>query len=242
MKEEITVIRDIPISYVKVGPNVAAIMTQNKKIEFAIMEKRIHMPTTSKKVEAANSAADNEHQSKIDELQDRLYHDLMDIARSVADERNATIQQVINMEALRQMSIIMPQTEEEMFQIQHITKANFEKYGARFLQAIIPYSAQRSVYEMDHAEQMMENDDGDEDGVDYSQDWEALGREASSSGSASKGFKRRSNSSWSKNIAKKYKRSRSGGKKKGKSPAKKRASATARKTQKAMMPAPRPTF
>ena len=251
LREEITVIKDIPISYVKVGKNVAQLMAQNKKIEFAIIEKKYGIATSKKvDVQVKPSASDEEFNNKISALRDRCYHDLMDIARSIADERNLTIQQVINMEALRQMSIQMPETEEDMLQIPHITKANYEKYGKKFLDAIIPYSAQQSAYEMDRAEENANLNQGNDDFVDgsdddyaNSQDWEQLGREASTSGTQ-KGYKRKSNSNWGKSITKKYKRSKSGAKRKGKSPVKRQNSGSAAKKKvfKGLMPTPRPTF
>jgi len=251
LREEITVIKDIPISYIKVGKNIAQLMSQNKRIEFAVVEKRFGL-STSKKVDVAvrRTSSDDEFNNKISALRDRCYHDLMDIARSIADERNLTIQQVINMEALRQMSIKMPETEEDMLQIPHVTKANYEKYGKKFLEAIIPYSAQQSAYEMDRAEEIANVNQGndqdmgdDDDEYLNSQDWEQLGREASTSGTQ-KGFKRRSNSNWGKSITKKYKRSKSGTKRKAKSPAKRQGAGAAarKKTSKGLMPTPRPTF
>lgn len=235
LREEIVVINDIPIPYVKIGQNASALMKQNKKVEFSLMEKR-YQAQTSKKLDVAN-AGDDSHKTKIEELQDRLYHDLMDIARSIADERNLTIQQVINMEALRQMSVSMPETEEEMMQIPHITKANFMKYGKRFLETIIPYSAQRSAYEMDRADEAA-SDENDESDKEFDFQDSTSGGSSWSTGS-NKGFKRKFTSFRGRNSAKKYKRSRSTGTKR-KSPAKK--AATRGRTQKAMMPPPRPTF
>lgn len=250
LREEIKVFNDIPICYVKVGKNVAQLMSQNKKIEFAIAEKRFGAVTNKKtETQVIRTRSDEEFNDKISALRDRCYHDLMDIARSIADERNLTIQQVINMEALRQMSIQMPETEEDMLQIPHITNANYEKYGKKFLEVIIPYSAQQSAYEMDRAEEIANVNEAGDDVIhdsdnDYatSQDWEELGREALTSGT-SKGFKRKSSANWGKSITKKYKRSKSGTKRKARSPAKRSTgSAAKKKVGKGLMPTPRPTF
>lgn len=246
LREEIIVIRDIPQSYIKVGKKAGDLMTRNAKIQFSVIDRQ---KIVKKKVEAPKSKEDQEHENKLAELRDKCYQDLMDVVRRIAEERHMIVQHVMNMEAIRQMSIRLPETEEEMLQIPHVTKANFDKYGEKFLAVTIPYSAQRLVYVMDRQEEMeaatatsekSSRNNFDDNSADI--DWDSLGSGNSSSATGRRGYKRKS-SGWgdsrAKNVLKKYKA-------KKKTPAKKTTAAkkTASSSTRArnLLPPPKPLF
>jgi bloom syndrome protein len=231
LKEEIIIIRDIPQSYIKIGTQVAKLMQPGSKqrIMFAIMEKN---QGKAKKVEVAG---DNQQ----DELRDKCYHDLMDIAQTFADEQGLTLGQVMNMQAISEMSKRMPTNEAAMLEIPHVTKANFAKYGAKFLETTQNYAAIREInaLDFDNEEDFDEGDEDDGGNVD----WNAAGHQASTSSSGGRrgGGKRKFSGGWG-GTAKKYKAAGSGRKKK--SPAKKAAASKGRGGKVAMMPRPTPKF
>lgn len=225
LQEEIFINQnDIPISYIRIGSKIAELMTPGSrtKVMFAIMDdKQQH----KQRIEvAAVDPAD-------DELVDKCYHELVDVAQRIAEERGLTLAQVMNMQAIREMSIKMPESENEMLKISHVTKANFDKYGQRFLNITVPYSAQRAMNAMDNDE--MEDDEHD------GTNWEAAGRAASTmpviqrGGGNKRPFAGRFNGY--KSSAKKFKASNSRAKKK--TPVKK-----AKATSKNLLPRPKPTF
>ncbi|KAG5683750.1 hypothetical protein PVAND_013015 [Polypedilum vanderplanki] len=247
LREDITVINDIPIAYLKLGEKVADIMRGNKKIEFAVQERQLFANRKKNENIPAKTSDILTDDPLMEELQDQCYHELMEVAKLIADERNLAIQQVMNMEALRQMSIKIPKTVEEMLEIPHVTKANFNKYGQGFLNVCQSYRIKRTDYEMarqlqreeDRMNESYEDTDNEED--DDNVDWDALGRQATTSSAKVSGYKRKGSFRAS-NIAKRYKRSFS-----KKTPTKKKTSATKTKgakskTGKSLLPPPRISF
>lgn len=77
------------------------------------------------------------------ELQDRCYKELMEIIRGIAGALDVSASSVMNMIAIRAMSQILPDSEEAMLQIPHVTKANFEKYGKALLDITQKYAAEK---------------------------------------------------------------------------------------------------
>lgn len=80
---------------------------------------------------------------EIKNLIDRCYNELIEVSKAIAAERNMHYTNVINVEALRQMSREMPMSEEEMLTIPHVTQVVYEKYGKKFLEVTQRYAAER---------------------------------------------------------------------------------------------------
>lgn len=231
LKEEIVVIRDIPQTYVKVGPRCAQLM--NPGATTRIMFPMTEVKQKTKKVEVTES------EEKDNELSDGCYHALLEVVKDICDETGLTIQQVFNMQALVEMSKRMPETKNEMMQIPHVTAANFDKFGKRLLEVTTKFSAERLMNTMDNQEEEEEESNvGNYE--DDGSNWDALGRAATSS-QASSG-KRKLPGSWGNRGAKRYRGNTSRGKKK--TPAKKKAGgSTARGGAKVnLLPRPRPQF
>jgi bloom syndrome protein len=139
----------------------------------------------------------------------------VEAAQLIADERGIALHQVLNMNAIRDLSRQMPMTEKEMYNVQHVTKANFGIFGKRFLDILIPYAAQRAV----NGEEESMPEEQEEVGSSYGSrtSWDDLGYEA---GQSSSGTKRKSGGSFRRG-SKRFKSSSSQRKKK--TPVKKRA-------------------
>lgn len=229
LKEEIILVRDIPQTYVKVGPRCAELMNPGSRTK--IMFPMRDLTKKARKVEVT------EAEDKDNDLSDRCYHALLDVVGQISDETGLTVQQVINMQALSEMSRKLPENEHEMMQIPHVTKANFDKYGKRFLEVTTDFSVQRTLNSLDNeaSNEEMSQDDGN--------NWDDLARDASSSSQRGSG-KRKIPGSWGKRGAKRYRANTSRGKK---SPAKKKAGASAKGgvrggTNSRILPRPRPQF
>lgn len=233
LREEIIICKEIPQSYLKIGINVQRLMTPGKakhKIMFAVMEKN---QPKAKKVEVVSE------NDQDDVLQDNCYHELMEVAQVIAEEKGLTVAQVMNMQAIREMSKRMPEGEAQMLQIPHVTKANFDKFGQKFLNVTIAYSAQRALNALDSEEL---KDDFGSQSTEHEEgtDWQKLGREASTSSSVrrSGGIKRKIAGGWGKAGSKKFKASGS-----KKTPVKKAAGkARGGASGGNLMPRPRPQF
>lgn len=94
---------------------------------------------TKKQLPIATPIKDKE----ILQLIEKCYNELIETSKVIAAERNIHYTNVINVEALRQMSREMPMTEEDMLTIPHVTRAVYEKYGKRFLDITERYAAER---------------------------------------------------------------------------------------------------
>lgn len=226
LRDEIMIINENSHSYIKIGPKVANLMNPGSKEKVLFAMPVLKPKTQAKKVQVV--ASDQQD----DELRDKCYHDLMEVAREIAEEKSLAINQVMNMQALMEMSKRMPENEAEMLQIPHVTKANFEKYGQRFLNVTIPYAAQRSVNQMEESED--ETTQVDNDG----NDWQALGQEASTSFSS--GSKRRFSGTRGRRGAKRFRTNSGRGKKR--TPAKKSGGAKKVGGLTKLLPRPKPQF
>lgn len=80
---------------------------------------------------------------EIKNLIDKCYSELIEVSKNIAKKRNMHYTNVINVEALRQMSREMPMTEEDMLTIPHVTQVIYEKYGKEFLEVTQKYAAER---------------------------------------------------------------------------------------------------
>ena len=86
---------------------------------------------------------DSESNKQIRELEERCRIDLMEICENLAQEQKVKVDTIFNLRALKVMAEKMPETEAEMLQIPYVTKANFEKYGKKFLEITQTYAAQK---------------------------------------------------------------------------------------------------
>ncbi|KAH8310559.1 hypothetical protein KR044_001955, partial [Drosophila immigrans] len=139
LKEDLIFTKDIPQAYLYLGNNINALMKETPKIEFALTRKdgggSKVVATVSEPTAAGN--ADMRH------VHDRCYSDLLDLCRTIAASRNVTMASIMNMQALKAMAEELPATEKDMCAIPHVTKANFDKYGAKLLEITRGYATEK---------------------------------------------------------------------------------------------------
>lgn len=146
LREDLIFCRDIPNAYLKIGSNIEKLMKGNIKIEFAISDENkkkatnLEITTTTAK---DNIKVDSATEKLIKELQDKCHNDLLNICTRLATQRHCTIANIMNLQTIKEMSIKMPSTEEEMLQLPHVTKANFEKFGKELLDTTCTYAAEK---------------------------------------------------------------------------------------------------
>lgn len=127
--------------YLKVGRRADELLSGNVKIIFEIKKR---------KKSAVQSGADKvAPEKRIDpailEIQEKCYIELTDVIRGIASSLNCNPNAIMNVQALRSMSSILPQTAEEMLLINHVTTANFDKYGAILLDITKRYAKDRDA-------------------------------------------------------------------------------------------------
>lgn len=210
LKEDLIFSNDIPQAYVKIGANIEKLMNRNVRVNFSVKEK-----TAAKRIQPVEIGIepklDSQSKTKLKELQEHCYHDLLETCRTIAAEKDVTLASVMNMQALKAMSERLPETEAEMLALQHVTKANFEKYGKQLLDITLSYAAQKLCLMLDVAEAAgggsaeQDADSSEEDTTD----WAQLGRDASMTSSTSRrGVKRKKNWSPTSRTTKRYRKGR----------------------------------
>ncbi|XP_060536493.1 recQ-like DNA helicase Blm [Cylas formicarius] len=100
-------------------------------------------PSTSAKVNAVKRSNNTKLQAarkmQISHIKVTCHEELLEVCRSLAMEKNLTLSSVMNLSAIKNMSEVLPKTKEEMLKIQHVTAANYNKYGEHFLKVTQKY-------------------------------------------------------------------------------------------------------
>lgn len=80
---------------------------------------------------------------KLKEIQEKCKNDLLEICNTIASEKKITVSSLINMQAITAMAEKLPESEQDMLNIPHVTKANYEKVCKQLLSVTRHYSAKR---------------------------------------------------------------------------------------------------
>ncbi|XP_066592457.1 recQ-like DNA helicase Blm isoform X2 [Prorops nasuta] len=150
---------EIACAYVHIGPKASEFML-NKNAKYTITVKS---SSSSSSGVATVSVVTKKVDVVIKELQDQCYTELMAIIRGIAEALDVSSGSIMNMIALRAMSKHLPETGEEMLKLEHVTKANFEKYGKALLDITQKYAAKKKIVlnEMEADQGTDNNDDND---------------------------------------------------------------------------------
>ncbi|EDW16029.1 Bloom syndrome protein homolog [Drosophila mojavensis] len=153
LKEDLIFTKDIPQAYIYLGNNITSLMNGTPKIEFALSRKE---SSGGSKTVASVSEPAAAGRPEISNLHERCYADLLDLCRTIAAARNVTMASIMNMQALKAMAEQLPTTEKDMCAIPHVTKANFDKYGAKLLEITSGYASEKEclqvMYDLEAAE------------------------------------------------------------------------------------------
>lgn len=180
LREDLIFAKDIPQAYLYLGPNINKLMglNSNVKIEFGVKSnskslKSMSAPLVTPFTKSSTSGNDNKESIN---LQMNCYHELLDLCRKISLEKNINLASIMNIQALKAMSEVMPETEQEFKRIPHVTNTNYQKYGDSLLAITKTYAAQKSFFIDD--ENINESDEDflavDLSGVDNNNgiDWE----------------------------------------------------------------------
>ncbi|KAJ6647364.1 Bloom syndrome protein like [Pseudolycoriella hygida] len=200
LREDLYFSRDIPHAYLKIGSNIEKLMRGNIKVEFAISDEKKKKATTLEIVTTSTTASTSSDDVKVDsateklirELQDKCHNDLIAICSRLANQRQCTIGNIMNMQTIKEMSVKMPSTEEEMLLLPHVTSANFEKFGKELLETTCLYAAEKLGIIMDYKDSLgtasgsHEDTNQTVDSEDDGTNWGNLAAQSSQSASGAK--------------------------------------------------------
>ncbi|XKL68718.1 hypothetical protein PGB90_006487 [Kerria lacca] len=226
--EKMTATRDnIVVAYVKVGPKAFELLTGDIKIMVPMLE------TSAVKANIKETRLENKkNNAAVDNLQEECYEKLMDLRTHLASEFSLQAGAVMTGQAIQTMSEILPTTEEEMLNIDGVTKANFDKFGRLLLEITKEYAAKKLAVA---CLQDANNDDADTMLWQDVDDTESPYFENSSSNSSQFRAKKRKAVGGKKFYRRKTKRAKKRSPKK-KTSKKKRTIATAKSPKKSLMP------
>lgn len=151
-------------------------------------------------------------------LQIECHEALLEECRRLALEKNVTLSSIMNLSAIKTMSDVLPKTREEFLKIQHVTVANFNKFGEYFLKLTKSFREKVDELETKMKATSLSNQPSTAS-FDDQEDWMIPS-------SQTKGVKRKSTGGYKKGGTKRYKSNYK--KWKRKSPGKKKT--TAKKT------------
>lgn len=77
------------------------------------------------------------------EIEQKCYKELLTIVTGIAGALDVSSSSIMNMIAIRAMSMQLPIDEESMLKIPHVTKANFDKYGKALLDVTQKYATEK---------------------------------------------------------------------------------------------------
>ncbi|XP_015186899.1 PREDICTED: Bloom syndrome protein homolog isoform X2 [Polistes dominula] len=155
LREEMYINNEIACAYLKLGHKAAELMT-NKSTKVVIP---VRAAKSSSNAVAVVSTVTTKANKALQELQERCYTELIGIIRGIAGALDVSASSIMNMIAIRAMSQQLPDNEEAMLQIPHVTKANFDKYGKALLDITQKYAAEKYVL-------LNETDENSTDGND----------------------------------------------------------------------------
>ncbi|XP_017062194.1 Bloom syndrome protein homolog [Drosophila ficusphila] len=140
LREDLIFANDFPQAYLYLGNNISKLMEGTPSFEFAVTKnaKEAKAAVASVSDSAASSSGDG-----MREIHERCYTDLLDLCRTIASQRNVTMASIMNIQALKSMAETLPLNEKDMCSIPHVTKANFEKYGAKLLEITCNYASEK---------------------------------------------------------------------------------------------------
>nr|XP_023016480.1 Bloom syndrome protein homolog [Leptinotarsa decemlineata] len=159
---------EFPVVYIKPGPkfgtlkapNLKMVLSVSKTSEKPIVDKDVsyseieeeprplEKPGPSKPLPVAKKATLVKfNKQKVAALRVQCHEDLLEECRRLALERNVTLSSIMNLSAIKTMSEVLPKTKEEFLKIQHVTTANYKKFGEFFLAITKKFREQIDVLE-----------------------------------------------------------------------------------------------
>ncbi|KAG8295979.1 hypothetical protein J6590_067568 [Homalodisca vitripennis] len=128
-------------SYIRMGPRARELLHGGSRVVFSMREVK------AKKSAVNSPAAKNGEESRcpeLDAIYERCFSELMDVVTAIAEINEVNTNTIMNIQALKGMSLTLPESREEMLTITGVTQANYEKYGRDLLKITCRYAEEKS--------------------------------------------------------------------------------------------------
>ncbi|KAL4717291.1 hypothetical protein ACJJTC_017178, partial [Scirpophaga incertulas] len=182
LAERLVLTNDIAAAYLVLGPNVDKLMSGGLRIVFPMLcHNKDALPARRSEPQPQASPV----AALIQRIEERCYADLVEACREMGEQRGASLAAVLPQAALRALATRLPEKTEDMLSLPHITRANYDKYGAQLLNITSAYAVEKIGLLMQYQDELEEENkkeestkdfQGEESGSDT--DWAGLGRQA----------------------------------------------------------------
>ncbi|KOB68934.1 ATP-dependent DNA helicase hus2 [Operophtera brumata] len=143
LSEQLVVHNDIANAYLVLGPQVDKLMNGDLRIVFPMKDKKASLQSAP--VTAAQPA-----DTPINALIKRIEE------REMGSARGASLAAVLPVAALKAMAARLPETMLDMLAMPHVTRANYDKYGAELLKITSGYAVEKMGLLMQYQDELEE--------------------------------------------------------------------------------------
>ncbi|CAH2049050.1 unnamed protein product, partial [Iphiclides podalirius] len=215
LAERLVLNNDIATAYLQLGPNVDKLMSGGLRVVFPMKVERPRAAAPAACASAASSAT-SPLGAQLRRLEERCYADLVEACRALqrshgthpvsaaalpvtmgcalremGEARGASLAAVLPLAALKAMAARLPEAAAEMLALPHVTRANYDKYGAALLRITAAYALEKMgllmQYQDDLEAEQKKTSDFQEEGSESETDWAQEARGAASDGAAGRG-------------------------------------------------------
>ncbi|KAJ8960370.1 hypothetical protein NQ317_013980, partial [Molorchus minor] len=134
---------EFPTVYIRPGKKIRLFEFAERENYYTLSSARSSpIPTTSKMKQMAANKKVAVSKYQISKIKVQCHEELLEECRRLALEKNVTLSSIMNLSALKSMSEVLPKTKDEILKIQHVTVANYNKFGEFFLKITTKFREQ----------------------------------------------------------------------------------------------------
>ncbi|XP_052752248.1 recQ-like DNA helicase Blm [Galleria mellonella] len=143
LAERLVFTNDIASAYLELGPNANKILSGGHRVVFPM--RCAEKPSVSLPVGGAAGAGSDVSpvHALLKRIEERCYADLVEACREMGEARGVSLAAVLPQAALKAMCQRLPDTAEAMLALPHVTRANYDKYGAHLLTITSAYAVEK---------------------------------------------------------------------------------------------------
>ncbi|XP_059062221.1 recQ-like DNA helicase Blm [Achroia grisella] len=197
LHERVVVTNDMASAYLQPGPHAHKVMSEGQRVVFPM--KCEEKTSDDGSVARGGDTGQSPVHALLQRIQERCYADLVEACREMGEARGVTLTAVLPQAALKAMSSRLPETSEALLSLPHITRANYDKYGAALLKITSAYAIEKLGVLMQYQDELEAKEIAKEES-------EESEPEPSSSRGSSSASSSRARKTYRGGVRKKYKR------------------------------------
>ncbi|XP_034239808.1 Bloom syndrome protein homolog isoform X2 [Thrips palmi] len=141
---------DMTNAYIKLGPKASLLQDPSFKMMFPMNG------PGSKSVTVEDESSSDQIDQEMETIHSECLSELSDKVQAMALSMGVNSSSIMNVEAVHTMAQVLPESEEEMLKIPHVTKANFKRYGPPLLEVTQEFAARRNALQAAREEEKVQ--------------------------------------------------------------------------------------